>query len=139
MDTYPLSNLIRSRCVERTKPGRGKPVLILHIDFHRKNAIAYTVPYFPVLVIYRKIGIRVVGVWWPNRVIHCHRTSTSIGLPLSRPLTCCHAHAQTRLHALAFSSSLSLCMPAPMASRFSSSASGAEGSDTRRTTRSEGL
>ena len=57
-------------------------------------------------------------------VFHFHRSSTSIGLPLSRPLTCCNAHAQTRLHALAFCSSLSLCMPAPMASRFSSSASG---------------
>ena len=25
LDTYPLSNLIRPRCAERAKPGRGKP------------------------------------------------------------------------------------------------------------------
>ena len=31
LDTYPLSNLIRPRCAERAKPGRGKPVLIMHI------------------------------------------------------------------------------------------------------------
>ena len=30
LDTYPLSNLIRPRCAERAKPGRGKPVLIMH-------------------------------------------------------------------------------------------------------------
>ena len=30
LDTYPLSNLIRPRCVERATPGRGKPVLIMH-------------------------------------------------------------------------------------------------------------
>ena len=30
LDTYPLSNLIRSRCAERAKPGRSKPVLIMH-------------------------------------------------------------------------------------------------------------
>ena len=28
--TYPLRNLIRPRCAERAKPGRGKPVLIMH-------------------------------------------------------------------------------------------------------------
>ena len=33
LDTYPLSNLIRPRCVERAKRGRGKPVLIMHIGF----------------------------------------------------------------------------------------------------------
>ena len=33
LDTYHLSNLIRPRCAERAKPGRGKPVLILHIGF----------------------------------------------------------------------------------------------------------
>ena len=33
LDTYPLSNLIRPRCAERAKPGRGKPVLIMHIGF----------------------------------------------------------------------------------------------------------
>ena len=33
LDTYPLSNLIRPRCAERAKRGRGKPVLIMHIDF----------------------------------------------------------------------------------------------------------
>ena len=33
MDTYPLRNLIRPRCVERAKPGRGKPVLIMYIGF----------------------------------------------------------------------------------------------------------
>ena len=32
-DTYPLSNLICPWCAERAKPGRGKPVLIMHIDF----------------------------------------------------------------------------------------------------------
>ena len=26
LDTYPLSNLIRPRCAERAKPGRGEPV-----------------------------------------------------------------------------------------------------------------
>ena len=31
LDIYPLSNLIRSRCAERAKPGRGKPVLIMNI------------------------------------------------------------------------------------------------------------
>ena len=33
LDTYPLSNLIRLRCAERAKPGRSKPVLIMHIGF----------------------------------------------------------------------------------------------------------
>ena len=33
LDTYPLRNLIRPRCPERDKPGRGKPVLITHIGF----------------------------------------------------------------------------------------------------------
>ena len=33
LDTYSLSNLIRPPCTERTKPGRGKPVLIMHIRF----------------------------------------------------------------------------------------------------------
>ena len=33
LDTYPLSKLIRPRCAERAKPGRGKPVLIMHIGF----------------------------------------------------------------------------------------------------------
>ena len=34
LDTYPLKNLIRPRCAERAKPGRGiKPVLIMHIGF----------------------------------------------------------------------------------------------------------
>ena len=35
LDTYPLSNVIRPRCAERAKPGRGKPVhvLIMHIGF----------------------------------------------------------------------------------------------------------
>ena len=31
LNTYPLSNLIRPRCAERAKPGRGKPVLIMRI------------------------------------------------------------------------------------------------------------
>ena len=31
--TYPLRNLIRSRCAEQAKPGRGMPVLIMHIGF----------------------------------------------------------------------------------------------------------
>ena len=34
LDTYPLSNLIHPRCAERAKPGRGKPVLIMHISFY---------------------------------------------------------------------------------------------------------
>ena len=33
LDTYPHRNLIRPRCAERAKPGRGKPVLIMHIGF----------------------------------------------------------------------------------------------------------
>ena len=33
LNTYPLSNLIRPRCAVRVKPGRGKPVLIMHIAF----------------------------------------------------------------------------------------------------------
>ena len=33
LDIYPLSNLIRRRCAERAKRGRGKPVLIMHIGF----------------------------------------------------------------------------------------------------------
>ena len=33
LDTYPLRNLICPRCAERAKPGRGKPVLIMHIGF----------------------------------------------------------------------------------------------------------
>ena len=33
LDTYPLSNLIHPRCAERAKPGRGKPVMIMHIGF----------------------------------------------------------------------------------------------------------
>ena len=33
LDTYPLSNLIRPRCADRAKRGRGKPVLIMHIGF----------------------------------------------------------------------------------------------------------
>ena len=33
LDTYPLSNLIRPRCAERAKCGRGKPVLIMDIGF----------------------------------------------------------------------------------------------------------
>ena len=33
LDTYPISNLICPRYAERAKPGRGKPVLIMHIGF----------------------------------------------------------------------------------------------------------
>ena len=33
LDTYPLRNLIRPRCAERAKPGRGKPVLIIKLAF----------------------------------------------------------------------------------------------------------
>ena len=33
LDIYPLRNLIRPRYAERAKPGRGKPVLIMHIGF----------------------------------------------------------------------------------------------------------
>ena len=35
LNTYPLRNLIRPRCAERAKPGRGKPVHIMHIGFFR--------------------------------------------------------------------------------------------------------
>ena len=31
LDTYSIRNFIRPRCAERAKPGRGKPVLIMHI------------------------------------------------------------------------------------------------------------
>ena len=33
LGTYPPSKLIRPRCAERATPGRGKPVLIMHIGF----------------------------------------------------------------------------------------------------------
>ena len=33
LDTCPLSNLIRPRCAEQAKVGRGKPMLIMHIGF----------------------------------------------------------------------------------------------------------
>ena len=33
LNTYPLRNLIRPRCAEQAKLGRGKPVLIMHIGF----------------------------------------------------------------------------------------------------------
>ena len=33
LNTYPLRNLILPQCTERAKPGRGKPVLIMHIGF----------------------------------------------------------------------------------------------------------
>ena len=33
LNTYPLRNLISPRCAERAKPGRGKPVLIMHFGF----------------------------------------------------------------------------------------------------------
>ena len=33
LQTDPLSNLICPRCAERAKHDRGKPVLIMHIDF----------------------------------------------------------------------------------------------------------
>ena len=66
-------------------------------------------------------------------VFHFHRTSTFTPLNL---LQC--ACANTTSCTCILFESVSLGMPAPMASRFSSSASGAEGSDTRRTTRSEG-
>ena len=39
LNTYPLRNLIRPWCAERAKPGRGKPVLIMH------NFIGFFVPY----------------------------------------------------------------------------------------------
>ena len=35
LDTYPFSNIIRPRCAGRAKPGRGKPVLIMHIGVFR--------------------------------------------------------------------------------------------------------
>ena len=33
LDTYPLCNLIHPQCAKQAKPGRGKPVLIMHIGF----------------------------------------------------------------------------------------------------------
>ena len=33
LDTYSLSKLNCSRCAERAKRGRGKPVFIIHIGF----------------------------------------------------------------------------------------------------------
>ena len=33
LDMYPLRNIFRPRCTERAKPGRGKPVLIMHIHW----------------------------------------------------------------------------------------------------------
>ena len=33
LDKYHLRNLIRPQCAERAKPGRGKPVLFMHIGF----------------------------------------------------------------------------------------------------------
>ena len=33
LDTYPLRNVIRPRCAEFAKSGRGKPVHIMHIGF----------------------------------------------------------------------------------------------------------
>ena len=33
LDKYPLSDFIHPLCAERAKPGRGKPVLIMHIGF----------------------------------------------------------------------------------------------------------
>ena len=33
LNTYPHRNIIRLRYAERAKPGRGKPVLIMHIGF----------------------------------------------------------------------------------------------------------
>ena len=41
-DTYPLSNLIRPRCAERAKPGRGKSVLIMHIGFFHAQLCSMT-------------------------------------------------------------------------------------------------
>ena len=49
VDTYPLSNLIHPRCAERAKPGRGKPVLIMHIGFSLVFA-----PYLPNAVVSAK-------------------------------------------------------------------------------------
>ena len=37
LNMYPLRNLIRPWCAERAKPGRGKPVLIMHIGFYALN------------------------------------------------------------------------------------------------------
>ena len=33
LDTHPLSNLIRPRCAEQAKRGRGKPVVIMQLAF----------------------------------------------------------------------------------------------------------
>ena len=46
LDTYPLSNLIRPRCTERAKPGRGKPELIMNINV----SLVFT-PYLPNAVV----------------------------------------------------------------------------------------
>ena len=39
LDIYPLCNLICPRCTELAKPGRGKPVLIMHVGFHALVAL----------------------------------------------------------------------------------------------------
>ena len=39
LDTYPFSNLIRPRCAERVKPGRGKPVLAMRYGKHCKSVV----------------------------------------------------------------------------------------------------
>ena len=49
LDTYPLRNLIRPRCAERAKPGRGKPVLIMHINF-----LVFFMPYLSNAVVSAK-------------------------------------------------------------------------------------
>ena len=41
LDTYPLSNVIRLRCAKRAEPGRGMPVLILHIGFSLVYIVLY--------------------------------------------------------------------------------------------------
>ena len=49
LDTYLLSNLIRPRCAERAKRGRGNPVLIMHIGF----SLVFP-PYLPNAVVLAK-------------------------------------------------------------------------------------
>ena len=57
LDTCPLSNLIRPRCAEWAKPGRGKPVLIMHIGFSLVFVSAKSPHYFSYPCSIEAVGI----------------------------------------------------------------------------------
>ena len=74
LDTNPLSNLIRPRCAEEAKPGRGKPVLIIqnpHIIFHSLVALKRFV-----LLISRRVGYSARIVVDKQTDKQTHRPST---------------------------------------------------------------